>query len=162
MQEIRLILVLKGSLCKSGPVDLDWKIDFAYFLCVARHSCPYTKLKPQSVWSDLLNFSYIRECLVHPSGDSWWSQLWTPRFNTSLKFNYTKTKNLCTRTNKHHGYLNYVFKCATPVFISKHALSLNQAFSEALTTPISHSSSRDTQKWPDQYSMETVILNSVE
>ena len=34
---------LRDGLCKSGLVDLPWKIDYAYFLCVARLSCTYTK-----------------------------------------------------------------------------------------------------------------------
>ena len=35
--------LLRECLCKSGPVDFPWETDLAHFLCVARHSCTYTK-----------------------------------------------------------------------------------------------------------------------
>ena len=56
-QAVVFIERLRGSICKSGLLDLAWKIDFTHFLCVARYSCFYTKT---TIHSGLLNFSCFK------------------------------------------------------------------------------------------------------
>ena len=91
-------------------------------------------LKPQSAWSDLLNFWSFKGFSVHPR-----ERLWRPisrlKFYPTLKIKLTTTNKPCTKQTPRPVIISLFNSLKRFLWL----LSLNPASGETLTTPPLHS-----------------------